>query len=68
MRFYRYADSPDEMVFQTIVMNSPFRSGAARWQDFDTDRAELLQNTLKRRLSFVSFNLKYNEFGDHVFT
>jgi hypothetical protein len=51
-RFFRYVDVPDEIVFQTIVLNSPFREMAVNdnlryidWKDADAGSPAILRES-----------------------
>jgi len=33
-RFYRFTDVPNELVFQTIILNSPFKQNVMNWNDY----------------------------------
>jgi hypothetical protein len=51
-RFFRYVDVPDEIVFQTIVLNSPFREMAVNdnlryidWKDADAGSPAILRKS-----------------------
>lgn len=57
--FYRFTDAPDEMFFQTIVLNSPFKKDAIHFGMYHDDYPSLVENILKRPLVFSHFNYRY---------
>jgi Core-2/I-Branching enzyme len=70
VRFYRYTASPDEMFFQTIILNSPW---AARVEGFDAYQrwsAERTGRGLEREdsemLSEELFNQRYIDWSGEV--
>ena len=68
IRYYRYTDAPDEMFFQTIVLNSPFTKRTVHYEayrkltkieDLDELRAEY-----EKSFPEESFFLRYIDFSD----
>ena len=57
--FYRFTDSPDEMVFQTIVLNSRFAVNTINYESYQKQHDEVLENIIKKPLGFTKFNLRY---------
>lgn len=57
--FYRYTDAPDEMFFQTIVLNSPFKEDAIHFREYRDNYQALAENVLKRPLGSSRFNYRY---------
>jgi hypothetical protein len=60
-RFYRFTERPDEMFFQTIIMNSPFAPRAANYERYRRWSAEtpIEEKTDESRIPEGSFNLRY---------
>lgn len=59
VRFYRYTESPDELVFQTIIMNSRFASSAANYQAYQDNRDHVVHDVLHQPLGFAGYNYRY---------
>ena len=62
MRFFRYTSSPDEMFFQTIIMNSPWASrveGFDAYQCWSADRTARGLEHDSEMLPEESFNKRY---------
>lgn len=61
-RFYRFTQCPDEMFFQTIVMNSKFAQNAAHWEPYQKWRAAKEVASDETMLPDSMFNLRYIDF------
>lgn len=61
VRFYRFTECPDELFFQTIIMNSPFATKAANYELYRKWSSETPapEKTDDSRLPEGSFNLRY---------
>ncbi len=57
--FYRFTDSPDEMVFQTIILNSPFADSAVNYRQYRDNRQRVISEILTRPLGFCPYNYRY---------
>jgi hypothetical protein len=57
-RFYRYTDVPDEMIFQTVILNSPFAEKVINWHEYQDEkkRAEIHS---RWPCPSASYNFKY---------
>jgi hypothetical protein len=67
VRFYRYTECPDEMFFQTIVMNSRFAAKAANYEAYRKWSSETpaSEKTDASRIPESSFNLRYIDWSGH---
>jgi len=67
LRYYRYTDAPDEMFFQTIVLNSPFAKRTVHYEAYRrlTKIADLdeLRAEYDKSLPEESFSLRYIDFS-----
>lgn len=58
-RFYRFTDSPDEMVFQTIILNSPFANSVRNYLQYRNNRKQVVAEVLGKPLGFCPYNYRY---------
>lgn len=67
LRYYRHTDAPDEMFFQTIVLNSPFAKNAIHYEAYrrltETKDLDELRAEFERSLPEESFYLRYIDFS-----
>jgi hypothetical protein len=61
VRFFRYVQCPDEMFFQTILMNSPFAERAANFDRYRrwSEERKSDPDALSPMLEEMTFNLRY---------
>jgi hypothetical protein len=61
VRFFRFTECPDELFFQTVVMNSPYAEKAANIEEYRrwSERTRPEEKTDESRLPESSFNLRY---------
>jgi hypothetical protein len=61
VRFYRYTQCPDEMVFQTILLNSPLAERAANREAYQrwSSSIESIGRSDREMLPESSFNLRF---------
>jgi hypothetical protein len=68
-RFFRYTHAPDELFFQTIIMNSKFAESAQNYQEYQRWSLETStsdKETETKMLTEESFNLRYIDWsGTH---
>ena len=57
--FYKFTDSPDEMVFQTIILNSRFAERAVNYQRYQDDREWVVSEILTKPLGSCQYNYRY---------
>lgn len=67
VRYYRYCDSPDEMFFQTIILNSPFAERTVHYNEYcqltEIDNVDERWAERERKLPAESFHLRYIDFS-----
>jgi len=62
VKYYKYTDAPDEMVFQTIILNSPFKEKVINWNQYqDEEKRKKLHATWPCPAS--AYNYRYIEWN-----
>jgi hypothetical protein len=67
IQFYRFTEAPDEMFFQTIIMNSELATQVANHEQYERWSAEtpVEEKTDQSRLPEGSFNVRYIDWSEH---
>ena len=57
-RFYRYTDVPNELIFQTVILNSPFADKVTNWHAYQ-DQEKRAEIHSRWPCPSASYNFKY---------
>jgi hypothetical protein len=57
-RFYRYTDAPDEMIFQTVILNSSFAEKVINWHEYQDEKKRAEVHS-RGPCPSASYNFKY---------
>jgi hypothetical protein len=68
VRFFRYVHCPDEMFFQTVILNSPWAGRTANYRRYHewSEQTTSEQKTDESRIPEWSFNLRYIDWSGPI--